>query len=117
MKEVLIPKSEAKRVLSLLRSGETFEVLAQTSPEENSFAAFVLAKFGWSWGHFSRAAFCSLSAHEEHEVVLKISHLNVQKLWHGRNFFRRIDESIEEEIAEFVLAHIEAIKVSDTEER
>ncbi|MCB8942426.1 MAG: hypothetical protein H6658_01495 [Ardenticatenaceae bacterium] len=107
MKKVLIPQSEAKRACSLLCSGDTFEVLAQATPQENGFAAFVLAKFGWSWGHFSWAAFCSLSPHEENKVSLEISHLNVQKPWHGRNFFRRIDRSIEEEIAEFVLTNIE----------
>lgn len=113
MKKVIFPQSEAKRALSLLGSGEKYEVLAQAALKENDLAAFVLGRFGWSWGHFYRVAFCSVSRSGENEVTLEISHLNVQRPWHGVNFFRRIDSKIEDEIADYALANIHGAKVAD----
>ncbi len=106
MQKVVFPRIGAENALSLLLSGDRFEILAQAGFHEHGAAAFVIGRFGWSWGHFFRAAFCSLSPSSQNEVTLEVSYLDVQRQWHGRNLFRGIDSRIEEEIADYALANI-----------
>jgi len=115
MKKVILSQSNTENALSLLDSKQKFEVLAKTIFNEKGMADFVLGRFGWSWGHFYQAAFCNLSPNGENEVILKISHLNVQRQWHGRNIFRYIDSKIEEEIAGYILANIPSAKIVDAD--
>jgi hypothetical protein len=106
MRNVAFPTAETGRALALLLSGERFEVIAEARSPEDRFAAFVLGRFGWSWGHFYRAAFCSLSPPSGNQVFLTITYLDVQRQWHGRNLFRASDQGIEDDIAAYALASI-----------
>ena len=110
MRKLAFPSAELKGALSLLLSGGRFEVLAQAGSGEADFAAFVLGRFGWSWGHFYRAAFCSVSPSGANEVNLAITYLDVQRQWHGRNLFKGSDRGIEDEIADYALVGIRGAK-------
>ena len=112
MRKVIFPRTQAQPALSLLLSGGRFEVLEQTRSQSGDFAAFVLGRFGWSWGHFYRAAFCSLSPGSVDQLSLAITYLDVQKQWHGKNLFRGCDRGIEDEIAEYALAGIQGAKTA-----
>src|SRR3972149_7144548 len=81
MRKIVFPRTRLDSALSLLLSGGRFEVLAQANSKEATFAALVLGRFGWSWGHFYRSAFCSLMGGEADEVTLAISYLDVQRQW------------------------------------
>ena len=109
MPKVAFPTSEVKSALALLLSGERYEVLARSTFGEHD-AAFVLGRFGLSWGHFFRAAFCTVSSLGQDEVTLEVSYLDVQRQWHGRNIFRGGDIGIEEEIADYALTNIHHAK-------
>jgi hypothetical protein len=111
MERVTFPRGEADRVLSLLLSGDRFEVLAQTRFDDQR-AAFVLGRLGWTWGHFFRSAFCSLSPAPPDDLALEISHLDAHGPWHGRNLFRGADRKIEEEIAAHMLASLPGARVA-----
>jgi hypothetical protein len=106
MSKVAFPRIEADGALALLLSGASFEVLAQATSRDAGFTVFVLGRFGWRLGHFYRAAFCSMCPGNADEIILTISHLDLQRQWHRRNLFRNSDRGIEDEIAEYVLARI-----------
>ena len=110
MRKIVFPRTRLDSALSLLLSGGRFEVLAQANSKEATFAALVLGRFGWSWGHFYRSAFCSLMGGEADEVTLAISYLDVQRQWHGRNLFKGSDRGIEDEIADYALTGIYGAK-------
>ncbi|HET7011322.1 MAG TPA: hypothetical protein VFI11_11140 [Anaerolineales bacterium] len=105
MRTLRMPSQRLPVLLDLLGSGSVFEVLASI-PGQSLPASFVLHKFGLSWGHFSRSAFCSITEAGSQEIELRISHLNVPRAWHGKNLFRASDQTIESEIAEYVESNI-----------
>ena len=112
MKTVTFPAEEVTTAHSLLLSGHRFEVLAEARSHDDRFAAFVLGRFGWSWGHFFRAAFCTLSQGTLNHVSLSISYLDAQRPWHGRNLFRASDQAIEHKIATYALAAIRGARLA-----
>jgi hypothetical protein len=106
MQRLTFPRGEIATVLETVLSDRTFEVLAQSRFLEAESAAFVLGRFGWSWGHFYRAAFCAIHPWGREEAALEITFLGAQRQWHGGNLFRESDRRIEDEIAGYLLANI-----------
>jgi len=100
------PIERGRELINLLNGEEKFKILGKLAIGD-SLAAYVLREHAlFTWGHFYRAAFCTISPAGEHKIVLSISHLNVQKTWYGASIFRRSDRRIEDHILEFVSQHL-----------
>jgi hypothetical protein len=101
LEKLRIPAGKTSHLLNLLGRGSEFKVLARL-PGDSLPAAFVLSRFGLTWRHFHRFAFCTVTAARSEAVELRVSFLNVGLGWHGVNLFQRIDQEIEGEICDYV---------------
>ena len=105
MKRLAYSKEKGTALIDLLDHQDKFEVLEKLVQRE-TFAAYVLRESGWTWGHFYRAAFCCVVPEGDDSIVFSITHLNIQKAWHGVNLFKSADMKIEEHIYDYVLNHL-----------
>lgn len=106
MKTVEYPREKGRELIDLLNSGNEFQVLEKLV-HGDTIAAYVLCGHtGFTWGHFYRAAFCSVYPQGDDTIVLSISHLNIQKAWYGSNLFRLADRRIEDQVLEYVSQQI-----------
>jgi hypothetical protein len=105
VKQLEYPKPKGIEIIALLNRQEEFRVMEKLVQGE-TVAAYVLCESSWSWGHFHKAAFCSLLPSGSNSLVLSIVHLNVQKAWHGINLFRSADRKIEDHIYEYLRDHL-----------
>lgn len=106
MRTIEFPKEKAKELNDLLNSGSEFQVLERLVHKDTVAAYVLCGHTRFTWGHFYRAAFCSLYPRADDTIVLSISHLNFQKTWYGLNVFRFADRKIEDQVFEYISQHI-----------
>ena len=109
MRALIIPKEYLQELLQLLGSGSTYEVLGAL-PSQSTPAAFVLNRFGPSWGYFSTLAFCTVTDAGPTDVLLCVSHLYIPHLSFASILFKKFDRKIEDKICEYVRSAIPAAK-------
>ena len=107
MRRLAVPRGQVDELLALLNSGAEFEVVEKLSAPSLP-TAFALMGFGVSWGHFARAASCAVAELNDATLELRLSYLNVQRTWSGRNPFRSSDQKVEQKICQYVSRSIPA---------
>lgn len=106
MRKLEFTIEKGRELIELLNRGDKFEVL-ESLIQGDTVAAYVLGGHtAFTWGHYYRAAFCSISPHGEENIVISISHINIQRAWHGSNLFRSADSKIEDQIADYLSQQI-----------
>ena len=106
MRKLEFPKDKGRFLIDLLSSEDKFTVLERLVIGD-TIAAYVLCGHkAFTWGHFYRAAFCSVAPESEGKIVVTVSHLNLQRAWHGLNLFRFQDKQIEGEVADYIVHKI-----------
>ena len=104
MRSLRIPNTKANQLLTLLGSGERFEVIDKLVSDTSVPAVFVLCGHvrRLTWGHIYRSAFVAVTAADDNTVDVRVSHLNVQRQWHGSNIFRWGDSKIVDELCAYI---------------
>ena len=105
MRRLAYPRHKGAELIELLNRQDEFRVMEKLV-QGDSMAAYVLGESSWTWGHFHRAAFCSVLPRGDGAVVFSIAHLNIQKAWHGINLFQFADRKIEDHIYDYVCNHL-----------
>src|SRR5437870_12658500 len=101
MRKLVYSRDKGAELIELLNRQDEFHVLEKLV--QGNTAAYILCESTWrTWGHFHRAAFCCVAPEGNDSLVIGISHLNIQKAWHGINLFRSADRRIEDHIYDYV---------------
>lgn len=111
MKKVVFHNREMDKVLYLLCYSQKFEVLAKTILRDYNFATIILLSCSMGWGHFYKAAFCSILPGSDDFSTLEISHLNVPRTLSRIRFLRRFDRKVEQEISNYVILNTKGSKM------
>ncbi|MCK4341540.1 MAG: hypothetical protein KAY37_07455 [Phycisphaerae bacterium] len=106
MRILKLGRGQISRVIGILEDGGPFDVLDKMVHGQEA-AAFVLRGHTWlTLGHFDRAASCALRLTGGNEAELRITHLNVPRMWYGVNLFRGSDRKIEDQIRDYILSNV-----------